>query len=597
MARNRLRAAVATLWFHRGGVLLLGIGGLAFGPSCLCQTPDGGSIRSDEAKKTGRGAANILRPVGSGARSPAIGGFNGSSPAGNVPSGGIPGNFSGFSGGALGGNFGGGGFGGGGFGGGFAGGGFNGNQRFHFRISPKTPLTDLMPVAPVVPAIRSPWHVKELTQVPEVVFQKPWQIKPPSVTDSQAKTDADKEKVTMRIAEASQDGTTHVALTLAKIHHLNQRETDQFVQRLVETRADLAGLPFVVGDACRMSDAVSRQFVAEVAQVRQALASADKAKEAAGGGAKSAANPGRDLQSIAEAATVSKCSPGESVQAKIAAWMQMFATESAARRLEVVKHLAAIDHRESTRALAKLAVFCFEQDVREAALAALKQRPMSDCAEILLEGLRYPWPAIAEHAAGAIVQLERRDLAPRLVDFLDEPDPRAPVIEASQGRHRSVVRELVRLNHLHSCALCHAPAISDDQFIKTGRSDDFVSGAVPIPGQELRPRSAYYSNQSPDIFVRADVTYLRQDFARLQRVENAHPWPEWQRFDFLVRTREISATEAAEYREWLQKQSPDYRSPNHAAALNALRQLFGRDVEPTAAAWRRELTTAGARSQ
>lgn len=566
MARNRLRAAVAKLWFHRGGVLLLGFGWLAFGPSCLCQSPDGGGVRSDEAKKTGRGPANTFRPASSSPQSPATGGLNGNSPSGNVPSGGIPGNFDGFSGGgALGGGFGGGGY-GGGFAGNFNGGGFNGTQRFHFRISPKTPLTDLMPMAPVVPAIRSPWHVKELTQVPEVVFQ-----------------------------EARQKDTTHIALTLAKIHHLNQRETDQFVKRLVEARADLAGLPFVVGDACRMSDAVSRQFVAEVTQVRQALASADKAKDADAGGGKSAANPGGDLQRIAKAATVSKCSHGESVQAKIAAWMQMFATEPPARRLEVVKHLAAIDHRESTHALARLAVFSFEQDVRNAAVAALKQRPKSDCAEILLDGLRYPWPAIAEHAAGAIVQLERHDLAPRLVDFLDDPDPRAPVIEASGNR--SVVRELVRLNHLHSCVLCHAPAISDDQFIKTGRSGDFVSGAVPTPGHELPPPSAYYSNQSPDIFVRADVTYLRQDFARLQHVENARPWPEWQRFDFLVRTREISANEAAEYREWLQKQGPDYQSPNHAAALKALRQLFARDVEPTAEAWRRELTAAGDRSQ
>jgi hypothetical protein len=47
--------------------------------------------------------------------------------------------------------------------------------------------------------------------------------------------------------------------------------------------------------------------------------------------------------------------------------------------------------------------------------------------------------------------------------------------------------------------------------------------------------------------------------------------------------------EAAAYDAWKDKQEPAYLSPNHQAALAALRLLTGRDAEPTAAAWRQVL--------
>jgi hypothetical protein len=74
------------------------------------------------------------------------------------------------------------------------------------------------------------------------------------------------------------------------------------------------------------------------------------------------------------------------------------------------------------------------------------------------------------------------------------------------------------------------------------------------------------------------VTYLRQDFSRLQPVEDAGPWPEMQRFDFLVRTREVSEDEAAAYREKLDKRAPGRLSPYHRAAQGALRELTGKDA-------------------
>ena len=93
-----------------------------------------------------------------------------------------------------------------------------------------------------------------------------------------------------------------------------------------------------------------------------------------------------------------------------------------------------------------------------------------------------------------------------------------------------------------------------------------------------------------DILVCADITYLRQDFSLRQPVKDAAPWPEMQRFDFLVRTRPVTAAEAAAYTDWLRQQGPGYLAPHQDSAITALRALSGRNAaEPTAKAWRAAL--------
>jgi hypothetical protein len=74
-----------------------------------------------------------------------------------------------------------------------------------------------------------------------------------------------------------------------------------------------------------------------------------------------------------------------------------------------------------------------------------------------------------------------------------------------------------------------------------------------------------------------------------QPVADANPWPEMQRFDFLVRTRDLTDAEASAYREKLGRPEAGRLSPYHRSALAALRELTGKDTEPTAAAWRRLL--------
>jgi hypothetical protein len=113
-----------------------------------------------------------------------------------------------------------------------------------------------------------------------------------------------------------------------------------------------------------------------------------------------------------------------------------------------------------------------------------------------------------------------------------------------------------------------------------------VSGTIPPPGHELSSASAEqgggYGSSIRELQIRADVTYLRQDFSLVQRVHQADPWPEMQRFDFLARTRVLTLEEANAMRGSLAGQD----SPFVATALNALRRLTGRDAGQTSKQWR-----------
>jgi hypothetical protein len=511
--------------------------------------------------------------------------------------------------------------------------------RFRFTIDPKTPLRDLLPVPPKGRRALGPVLTDDLALVPEVVFQAPHS------------RDLAPNKAMERIAHQ-----------IAKINVANKKGTDAFLKALVENRADLAGLPFAMGDACRTTGERNKQFSAALATIRRLLQSQVLTKTSAmvpvqvalpsdepairptpapsfPPPAKSSGNaPAPTIPATAPAtspvsSTGTKPAPAgrptvvqtfqevtvqtittggtdtnpetfwdqyrtacaqEDKQAarrdstyrehvtlaRIAALMQVLAPQPAGMRLGLVHFLAGTSHPEATRALARLALFSHEDEVRQAALDALKVRRERDYTEILLKGFYYPWPAVARRASEAVVKLERSDLLPQLVALLDEPDPRAPV---AREKRSPVVRELVRLNHHQSCLVCHAPGNTPTV------SAEAVTAPVPVPGQPMPPPSSGYGSSIPDILVRVDVTYLRQDFSVLQPVSDAAPWPEMQRFDFLVRTREVTDEDARAYREKLQKDEPGFVSPYHRAVLAALRELTGRDAEPTAQAWRRLL--------
>jgi hypothetical protein len=429
-------------------------------------------------------------------------------------------------------------------------------RRFQFKVDPKTPLKELMPKPPKT-GTRKPFLPDTLAQVPEVTFQEPLQG-----------------------SLAPDQGFQETAKQIAKINHLNSEKPDHFMHVLLEDRADLRGLPFLLGDACRTRGESSRQFTRAVQLIRSSAS-----------GALAPTNMTDDQADQVWLSFRSCCdradrepAAGESGKdhaspARVAAMVQMFPPASAKVRLGMVKHLAGVSHVEATRALARLAIFSPEEEVRRAAISALQVRRERDYTEILMAGFHYPWPEVPKRAAEAVIRLDRKDLAGRLVDILDEPDPRAPQSSKVKGKPVTVVRELVRINHHRNCLLCHAPGSPEKV------SPDITLGAVPIPGEPLPTPDAGYHSNSPDVQVRIDVTYLRQDFSILQAVADAHPWPQMQRFDFLVRTRAVSDEEASEYQQLL-KREPGVLPPNHRAALQALRELTGKDAAPTAKAWR-----------
>jgi hypothetical protein len=480
---------------------------------------------------------------------------------------------------------------------------FSPGQRFQFKIDPKTALKDLLPPSPRVKKSTEPVLGDDLTRVPEVQFQARLVKDVPS-------TEAAKQ----------------IAHQIAKINHLNDKKTDGFLEALRQDRLDLNGLPFAMGDACRTKGERSKQFALAVATVRRALprtlgmssgpifsvpGNAVFTTSAAGATAPTAVpsfspppvaqpqppsvedrpadeNFWEKYQAFCaqEDRTISQLDRAQCdtvTVARIAALMQVLAPMSPTLHRGLVKYLSSVSHVEATKALARLAIFSAEDEVRRAAIDALKVRRERDYTDVLVQGLHYPWPAVARRAAEAVAKLERNDLLPQLVGLLEERDPRAPVIQEVEKKKVPVVRELVRVNHHRNCLLCHAPG-------NTGKvSPEAVTAAVPVPGEPLSSPADGYRNSSPDIIVRVDVTYLRQDFSALQPVADANPWPEMQRFDFLVRTRTLTEEEATVYREKLTPREPGQFSPYQRAALAALRELTGRDTEPTPEAWRRLL--------
>jgi hypothetical protein len=115
-----------------------------------------------------------------------------------------------------------------------------------------------------------------------------------------------------------------------------------------------------------------------------------------------------------------------------------------------------------------------------------------------------------------------------------------------------------------------------------------------VPGATLvstgRLGSVYGGGGAPiqvkPLWIRADVAYLRQDFA-IQQFPIASlagvPFLPTQRTDYLVRERPLSASEA---KRWLERPEALKSSDQRQALLFALRQLSGKDLGTTFADWK-----------
>jgi hypothetical protein len=227
----------------------------------------------------------------------------------------------------------------------------------------------------------------------------------------------------------------------------------------------------------------------------------------------------------------------------------MLQVEAADVRMLLVDLARESEGKAATEALARRAVFDLAPEVRGAAIEALKKRSRAEARPVLLAGLRHPWAPAAEHAADALVELTDRDAVPALEKQRDLPDPSLPYREGGKW----YVRELVKVNHLRNCLLCHAPSFN---------ARDPVRGFIPVPGEAIP--EVYYA-RGRGSFVRADVTYFKQDFSLMHDVADHGAWPQMQRFDYLVRKRVVADPAAA------RRAAPE--SAHHLALERALNYL------------------------
>src|SRR5258708_4182992 len=89
-------------------------------------------------------------------------------------------------------------------------------------------LKALLPAAPLAQPHPMSWNNDDLTQVPEVQLNKAWSV------------------------QGSREWT---ARQIAGINFVNAIGADHFTRLLREHRPDLAGLPFILGDASRLEKA------------------------------------------------------------------------------------------------------------------------------------------------------------------------------------------------------------------------------------------------------------------------------------------------------------------------------------------------------
>ena len=358
---------------------------------------------------------------------------------------------------------------------------------------------------------------------------------------------------------------------IKKIKKENDQQQDKFLLTLMDTRKEVRGLPFAMGGACRIGQGPATLFQAAV--------------EAARHGMDQDAFPRSSMQQHQDESTpfwavYNAETQNQDTDAGVAALTQILGPERGTLRASMVQHLAASSRPTAIRTIAKAAIFDASSDARLAAIKALKDRPEAkeQYTDILMHGLRYPMAIVAKRSAQAIIALDRKDLMPQVAAFLGETAPGDPQVVDG----KECVREVVRINHHRNCLLCHPPASQQ-------ALPNEVPGVMPIPGTPFpsSPSEAYGNAQSfGDPMVRADTTYLRQDFSARMPVANASPWPEMQRFDFLVRTRVVEGKELAALQQQVQARAADFLSENHKAAIRVLSELTGQaNVAPTQKAW------------
>lgn len=314
---------------------------------------------------------------------------------------------------------------------------------------------------------------------------------------------------------------------------------EHLIEEWVAARPDLEGLPLRLGDSCNLPPneastlmRVSRMSLAH----RMRLNAAAKVPEVM-----------RKGQADAAATTLVE---------DTSAIVQVLQCEEKDVRARMIKLLSLKDEEESRAAIADRALFDVSPEIRELAIHMLKLEPAEAVRKRLVDGFDHVWKPVAVNAANALVELDDELSLDDLRSKLNVPGPHSPYKDAN-GRWK--IRELVRVNHLRNCLMCHAPVVD--------KSQSFAA-IVPEPGREL-PRM-YYGDGSPS--VRPDVTYITQDFSVMHELRDQKPWPDRQRFDYFVRERTLDQAEVNSRRdEWTERES--FRKQ---AIQYAIRKLSGK---------------------
>ena len=369
-------------------------------------------------------------------------------------------------------------------------------------------------------------------------------------------TDEDLRKQLLLAKVVALDAVPRTSQTLIAAAQSPGNQGKDLVPMLARQRTDLFGLPLKMGHECHTGKEPAENLQVLSRKLRSHLAAS--LPPAANG---QVVDPRPDPVLLRQRLLNDAQRDGWLLPEAIPTLLQMLMAENKRVRLVLVDVLAQIKGVEATRALARRAVVDLHPEVREAALVALQDRPRADYEGVFLAGFRYPWPALADHAAEGAVALGMRDLVPKLIPLLDLPDPGVPFRMTMTNKKTMIVaREVVRINHLSNCLLCHPSSFA---------ATDLVRGRAPTPGQPLNgPTFTGYGGTQGN-FVRADITYLKQDFSVCQPVLNSAPWPHQQRFDYLVRFRPVTPDALLAFQRKNQEAKPLY--PQKEAVLFALR--------------------------
>jgi hypothetical protein len=140
--------------------------------------------------------------------------------------------------------------------------------------------------------------------------------------------------------------------------------------------------------------------------------------------------------------------------------------------------------------------------------------------------------------------------------------------------------------------VCHAPAVSKSELLR---------GRVPSPGEDPPP---LYYRDTRGTFIRADVTYLRQDYSVVQPVPSPGKWPGQQRYDYFILKRPATSAEVSKGAKTGLRPRTDLDDqpklstyvetyPQRDAVLFALRELTKANAGTTHDEWQKYLKDRG----